>query len=232
MAKYDPNQMETDFAAGDPAAGGADDFGFDLEKQPANRGAIVLLFLLLLGGGGLYFLYNNSSFASGNAPIASSSAETAGASDTLKKIREGLSETRRTVAIFEQISNRPYVPVSSLRQNPFAAVQVTPPTIITETGKPQEDDRTRLLAAIMSEFGKLQLTAVMDMGEGSTCTINKKMVRVGQTIRAEGGTTDFTFVRIESREVQEKTPAGELVAATKTFVVLAAHDHEFLLTKK
>lgn len=227
MANYNMNQNDAGVAPEDIGGAAADDFGFELEKQPTNKGAMVLVLLLVLGGGGLYFLYDQSSFAKANDPIADNSAVTAGTTTTLQAIRTQLDETRRTVAIFERVANRPAIPVGELQTNPFSAVRDT--AVVAKApdgGEPTAaQKRAQLLEQATLDLAKLKLQSTILAGADSTCTItingSRRQLRLGDTIKAD--TTEFTVVRVELETVDGKPV---------TRVILSAHEQEFVLTRR
>lgn len=226
MANY-TNQPDAGIAPDDVAAGtGGDDFAFELEKQPGNRGGMVLVLLLVLSGGGLYFLYDQSSFAKASDPVTDTSVtDSAATTSALQVIRTQLDDTRRTVAIFERINARPFVAVSQLRSNPFSPARDT--TVVEKAPVSQApteaERRAQLIAEASQDLAKLKLQSTTVNGENSTCTINRTLLHLGQQIKADPAGTEFVVKRVEI-----ETMDGKPV----TRVILSAYDVEFVLTRR
>ena len=215
--EYNENGNETT-SAGDataPQPGEAGDYNADgeavdeslvvgEEKQPINRGTLVVFGILIIGAAGLFVMYRQ---AGPKAAIASVNKETVAAKKTITTFLNGgdmsiksmerlLSDTQKIVSQFLTYPSTTQVPLAELRTNPFRqhiaeAKKDDPAAAEAAEKKKREEERL----AIKKAAEGLQLQSIMFSDSRKACMINNSLYREGQAF------DDFTVEKITATSV-------------------------------
>jgi hypothetical protein len=175
------------------------------EKQPINRGTLMMFAVLVLGAAGMFVMYRHSGPKSASAAVNKETAEArktistflSGGEDNFKSMEERLKNTEKVVQQFAKYPSATQVPLADLTTNPFrqhsAEQKKDDSANLSEAAEKAKREQERL--AIKKAAEGLQVQSIVYNQDRQGCMINNTICREGQAIN------DFTVEKITPTSV-------------------------------
>jgi hypothetical protein len=174
------------------------------EKQPINRGTLMMFAVLVLGAAGMFVMYRHSGPKSASAAVNKETAEAKktistflSGDDSFKSMEERLKNTEKVVQQFAKYPSATQVPLADLTTNPFrqhsAEQKKDDSANLSEAAERAKREQERL--AIKKAAEGLQVQSIVYNQDRKGCMINNTICREGQAIN------DFTVEKITPTSV-------------------------------